>query len=121
MKKLSEDLPGKLAPLNWRGKNLSLSFYNDKQFRGMNKKDGKALYGAPSCIFVLEMEPVPGMVAVCKPKRTFTPRDEEEDDAPPPRPKATDKYRQAAASAGASASPAPKSGGAFRGGKPAPK
>jgi hypothetical protein len=94
-KKLSETLPSKLKPLNWRGKNLSVSFYNDKQFRGKDKTTGRALYGSPSCIFVLEMEPIPGMVAVCKPKRVFTQQDEEETEVQRPKPKATAPYRNA--------------------------
>jgi len=118
IKKLSETLTDKLKPLNWRGKNLSVSFYNDKQFRGKDKTSGRALYGSPSCIFVLEMEPIPGMVAVCKPKRTFTDREEEETEAPRPKPKATAPYRNAVAPATAAATAAAGGGGgagAYRG------
>lgn len=112
LKKLSEALPAKLATLNWRGKTLSPVFYNNKQFRGKDKTTGRALYGAPSCILVLEMEPIPGTVAVCKPKRTFVreEEEEEEDKAPPPKPKATAAYRNAAAAA-APPAPVPAAGG----------
>ena len=109
--KLSETLTDKLKPLNWRGKNLSVSFYNDKQFRGKDKTSGRALYGSPSCIFVLEMEPIAGMVSVCKPKRTFTSQPEEEEQVQRPKPKATAPYRNAVAPP-----PAPAAGGGGGGG-----
>jgi hypothetical protein len=56
------------------------------------------------------MEPIPGMVAVCKPKRTFADREEEETEAPRPKPKATAPYRNAVPPPAAAGG-----GGAYRG------
>ena len=66
MKLLAEQLPARLDPINWSCTEIIPSFYNSKQFHGKDKETGQPLYGAPACLFILKLKPIPGKVTVCK-------------------------------------------------------
>ena len=101
MKLLAEQLPARLDPINWSCTEITPSFYNSKQFRGKDKDTGEALYGAPACLFILKLKPIPGKVTVCKARapaqaaRTVS--------APPAAPAATSDGFQVASSKGTKA------------------
>jgi hypothetical protein len=78
---LQKQLPTKLAALNWIGTKLFLSFYNKTQFSGLDDKR-TPMYGAPTCMFVLKMKPMPNAVPFSKPKKAYIPKAQQVASAP---------------------------------------
>ena len=78
---LQKQLPAKLAALNWIGTKLFLSFYNKTQFSGLDDKR-TPMYGAPTCMFVLKMKPMPNAVPFSKPKKAYIPKTQQAASAP---------------------------------------
>ena len=64
-----DQIPTKLATLQWKCTNIEFSTYNSKQKTGKHKETGAQLYGAPACMFILHLDPLtPESIPVYKGK-----------------------------------------------------